>query len=50
MIANLIECKVLDFNDINISIRELEGRTIRKLIIDLEGKEEDKIFITIKCS
>ena len=48
--ANLIEYKALDFNDIDIPIRALEGRTIRKLIIDLEEKEGDKIFIVIEQS
>ena len=47
VMANLIECKVLDFNNINTLIRALERRTIRKLIIDLEEKEEDKVFIAI---
>ena len=40
----------LDFDNIDIPIRALEERTIRKLIIDLEGKERDKVFIAIKHS
>ena len=50
VMANLIKCKVLDFNDIDLPIGALDGRTIRKLIIDLEGKEGDKVLIVIKYS
>ena len=48
VIANLIKYKALDFNDNNISIRALDRRTIRKLIMDLEGREGDKVFIAIE--
>ena len=48
IMANLIEHKVLDFDNIDIPIRALEGRTIRKLIMNLEEKEEDKISIAIE--
>ena len=48
VMANLIEYKVLDFDDIDIPNRSLEGRTIRKIIIDLGGKKDNKVFIAIK--
>ena len=46
--ANLVEFKLTDFEDINSSIKNLENKTIRELIMNLESKTGDKIFIAIE--
>ena len=40
VLANLVELKLIDFENIDSPIKALEGKMIRKLIIDLESKKE----------
>ena len=48
VLANLVEYKLTDFEDINSSIKNLNNKTIRELIINLESKSGNKIFIAIE--
>ena len=48
VLANLVEYKLIDFEDIDSSIKNLDNKTIRELIMNLESKSGNKIFITIK--
>ena len=50
VLANLVEYKLTDFEDIDSSIKNLDNKTIRELIITLESKSSDKIFIAIEWS
>ena len=50
MLANLVEFKLIDFEDINSSIKNLDNKMIRELIMNLESKSSDKIFIAIEWS
>ena len=50
VLANLVEYKLTDFEDIDSSIKNLDNKTIRELIMNLESKSSDKIFIAIKRS
>jgi len=48
VLANLAEYKLTDFEDIDSSIKNLDNKMIRELIMNLESKSGDKVFITIK--
>ena len=50
VLANLVEYKLTDFEDIDSSIKKLDNKTIRELIMTLKSKSSDKIFIAIKRS
>ena len=50
VLANLVEFKLTDFEDIDLSIKNLDNKTIRELIMNLESKSGDKIFIAIERS
>ena len=50
VLANLVEYKLTDFKDIDSSIKNLDNKMIRELIMNLESKSSDKIFIAIKRS
>ena len=50
VLANLVEYKLTDFEDIDSSIKNLDNKTIRELIMNLESKSSDKIFIAIERS
>ena len=46
--ANLVEFKLTDFEEIDTPIKQLENNIIRKLIMDLELSTRDKLFLAIK--
>ena len=48
--ANLVEIKLTDFEDIDSLIKALEEKPIRELIVNLESKKGDKLFISIERS
>ena len=48
LLVNLVEYKLTDFEDIDSSIKNLDNKTIRDLIMNLESKSGDKIFIAIE--
>ena len=48
VLANLVEYKLTDFKDIDLSIKNLDNKMIRDLIMNLESKSGNKIFIAIK--
>ena len=50
VLTNLVEYKLTDFEDIDSSIKNLDNKTIRELIMILESKSSDKIFIAIERS
>ena len=50
VLANLFELKASDSNNINSSIRELEGKTIKTLIMSLKKKKGDIVFIVVEHS
>ena len=49
MLANLFKLKVLDFDNINSLIRELEGKILKTLIINLKEEKGDTVFMAIEC-
>ena len=50
ILVNLVELKLGDFEEINLSINALDKKTIRQSIIDLETKDEKNMFIAIERS
>ena len=50
VLANLVEFKLIDFEDISSPIKNLENKIIRELIMNLEFKSSDKFFIAIERS
>ena len=46
--ANLVEFKLTDFEEIDTPIKQLENNIIRKLIMDPELSTRDKLFLAIK--
>ena len=44
VLANLVEFKLTDFEDIDSLIKNLDNKTIRELIMNLESKSSDKIL------
>ena len=50
VLANLVEFKLADFEDIDSLIKNLGNKTIRELIMNLESKSGNKLFIIIEWS
>ena len=50
VLTNLFELKSPDFDDINSPIRELEGKTIKTLIMSLKEEKSNIVFMAIECS
>ena len=50
VLANLFELKAPDFDNINSFIRELEGRMLKILIINLKEEKGDIVFVAVECS
>ena len=50
ILANLVELKLVDFEEVDSPISVLDKKIIRELIMNLESKSGDKIFITIEWS
>ena len=50
ILANLVEFKLVDFEEVDLLIGALDNKTIRELIMNLDFKSENKIFITIEIS
>ena len=50
VLANLVDFKLTEFEEINLPIRDLNDRTIRQLIMDLKTESRETIFITIERS
>ena len=50
VLANLVEFKLIEFEEIDLPISNLENKIIRKLIIDLKTEGKEKIFIAIERS
>ena len=48
VLVNLFELKAPDFNNINSPIRELEGKTIKILIMSLNEEKGDTVFIAVE--
>ena len=48
VLANLVDFKLIDFEDIDSLIKNLDNKMIRELIMNLESKSSNKIFIAIK--
>ena len=46
--ANLVEFKLTDFDEIDTPIKQLKNSIIKKLIIDLELPTRDKLFLAIE--
>ena len=50
VLANLVEFKLNDFQDIDSPISVLQGKTIRQLIMDLKTKDSKTIFIAVETN
>ena len=50
VLANLVEFKLTDFQDIDSPISDLQGKTIRQLIMDLKTKDGETIFIAVETN
>ena len=50
ILANLVEFKLVDFEEVDSPISALDNKTIRELIMNLKLKSGDKIFIAIEQS
>ena len=50
ILANLVEFKLVDFEEVDLLISVLDNKTIRELIMNLKSKSGDQIFVTIKQS
>ena len=50
VLAELVEFKLVDFNKIDSLVSTLENNMIRELIINLESKSKNKVFIIVKQS
>ena len=50
VIANLVEFKLTDFEEIDTPIKQLENTIVRKLIMNLESSTGDKLFLAIEHS
>ena len=48
VLANLVEFKLADFQEIDSPISDLQGKTIRQLIMDLKNKDGETIFIAVE--
>jgi len=47
-LVNLFELKASDFDNINSSIRELEGRILKKLIMNLKEEKGNIVFVAVE--
>ena len=45
VLANIVEFKLTNFQEIDSPISDLQGKTIRQLIMDLRTKDGETIFI-----
>ena len=50
ILTNLLEFKLADFEEIDLLISVLDKKTIRKLIMNLNSKSGDEVFIAIEWS
>ena len=50
ILANLVEFKLVDFKEVDSLIGVLDKNLIRELIMNLQSKSGDKIFIAIEQS
>ena len=50
ILANLVEFKLVDFEEVDSPISMIDNKIIRELIMNLKSKSGNKIFITIKQS
>ena len=50
VLSNLVEFKLTDFEDIYSLIKKLENKTIRELIMNLESKSGEKLYIAVERS
>ena len=50
VLANLVEFKLVEFEDIDSPISSLKNKTIRKIIMELETEGGNKMFIAIERS
>ena len=48
VLANLVDFKLTDFQEIDSPISDLQGKTIRQLIMDLKTKDGETIFIAVE--
>ena len=48
VLANLVELKLTDFEEIDSPIKNLENKTIRQLIMNLKSKNGDKLYIAVE--
>lgn len=48
VLANLVELKLTDFEDIDSPIGSLENRTIRHLIMSLKAKNGDSLYVAVE--
>ena len=48
VLANLVEFKLTDFEEIYSPIKNLENKTIRQLIMNLKSKNGDKLYIAVE--
>jgi len=50
VLSNLVEFKLTDFEDIDSLIKKLENKRIRELIMNLESKSGEKLYIAVERS
>ena len=50
ILANLVEFKLVDFEEVDSPISALDNKTIRELIMNLKSKSGDEIFAAIEQS
>ena len=50
ILANLVELKVGDFEEIDSLTSSLEDKTMRELVMELETKDGNNVFIAAKRS
>ena len=50
VLANLVEFKLTDFEEIDSPIKNLENKTAHQIIMNLKSKSGDKLYVTIERS
>jgi len=50
VLANLVDYRLTEFEEIDSPISALQGKTIRQLIMDLKTEKGETIFIAIERS
>ena len=50
VLANLVEFKLADFEEIDLPIRNLENKTVCQIIMNLKSKSGDKLCVAIERS